>query len=54
MNQDSRVDVTGLASNFYDGVTQKEVEDFHKNIRINSVRNGEDTLIAFGLNSKTC
>ena len=53
VNQDSKVDmVTGSASNFYDGVTQKEVEDFYKNIRINSIRNGEDTLIAFGLNSK--
>ncbi|MGA3012884.1 MAG: dihydrofolate reductase [Bacteroidales bacterium] len=53
VNQDSKVDmVTGSANNFYDGVTQKEVEDFYKNIRINSGRNGEDTLIAFGLNSK--
>jgi dipeptidyl-peptidase-3 len=53
VNQDSKVDmVMSSASNFYKGVTQKEVEDFYKNIHINSVRNGEDTLIAFGLNSK--
>lgn len=53
VNQDPTVDmVAGSASNFYEGVNQKEVEDFYKNIRTNSIKYGEDTLIAFGLNSR--
>jgi len=44
--------VIGSASNFYEGVTQKEAEDFYKNLRLNAGKSAQDTLIAFGLNSK--
>jgi dipeptidyl-peptidase III len=40
------------ACNFYEGVTEKEAETFYKNLKSNAVKNGTDTLISFGLNSK--
>jgi dipeptidyl-peptidase-3 len=44
--------ILNSASNFYEGVTQKEVEDYYENLRNSSRKSGKDTLIAFGLNSK--
>ena len=53
VNQNPEVDmIAGSASNFYEGVTQKEAEGFYDNLRKNAKKNGQDTLIAFGLNSK--
>jgi dipeptidyl-peptidase-3 len=53
VNQNPSVDmVAGSASNFYEGVTQKEAEGFYENLRKNAGKAGEDTLLAFGLNSK--
>jgi dipeptidyl-peptidase-3 len=53
VNQNPEVDmVASSASNFYEGVTQKEAEGFYGNLRKNAGKNGQDTLIAFGLNSK--
>jgi dipeptidyl-peptidase-3 len=53
VNQNPEVDmIAGSASNFYEGVTQKEAEGFYVNLRKNVGKNGQDTLIAFGLNSK--
>lgn len=40
------------ACNFYDGVTEKEAEEFYKTLKNNAVKNGSDTLVSFGLNSK--
>jgi dipeptidyl-peptidase-3 len=40
------------ACNFYDGVTEKEAEEFYKTLKNNAIKNGSDTLISFGLNSK--
>lgn len=40
------------ACNFYDGVTEKEAEDFYKTLKNNAVKSGSDTLVSFGLNSK--
>lgn len=49
MNQDARMDIVATSGvNFYEGVTQKEVEDFY-----NAMKNPEDhTPISYGLNSK--
>lgn len=53
VNQNPDVDmVTGSASNFYIGVTQKEAEGFYKDLKINAGKAGKDTLLAFGLNSR--
>ena len=53
VNQNPEVDmVAGSASNFYEGVTQKEAEGFYSNLRKNAVKTGQDTKVAFGLNSK--
>lgn len=40
------------AANFYDGVTEKEVVDYYAKLRSNIIKNGGDTLISLGLNSK--
>jgi dipeptidyl-peptidase-3 len=40
------------ACNFYDGVTEMEAEQFYKTLKNNAIKNGSDTLISFGLNSK--
>jgi dipeptidyl-peptidase-3 len=53
VNQDPKVDMVAASStNFYEGVTQKEAEDFYMDLRNNARKTGQDTLIAFGLNSK--
>jgi dipeptidyl-peptidase-3 len=53
VNQDPKIDmVAGSSTNFYEKLTQKEAEDFYVNLRNNARKNGQDTLIAFGLNSK--
>jgi dipeptidyl-peptidase III len=53
VNQNPEVDmVTGSASNFYERVTQKEAEGFYSDLRKNTANAGQDTLVAFGLNSK--
>ncbi|HSN50350.1 MAG TPA: hypothetical protein VLR52_03885, partial [Bacteroidales bacterium] len=52
VNQDPGIDlVTQSASNFYNGVTQKEVEAFYDAQKEDAIRNHKDTLVAFGLNS---
>jgi len=43
--------VLSSASNFYDGVTQKEAEGFYASMKKEARKNRKDTLIAFGLNS---
>ena len=53
VNQNPDVDmVTGSASNFYIGVTQKEAEEFYIDLKKNAGKAGKDTLLAFGLNSR--
>jgi dipeptidyl-peptidase III len=44
--------ITSSSCNFYEGVTQKEAEEFYSTIKKEAVKNHQDTLIAFGLNSK--
>ncbi len=52
VNQDPNNDlVTYSSSNFYDGITQKEVEGFYAAQKADAKTNHKDTLIAFGLNS---
>ena len=43
--------ITTSASNFYEGVTQKEAEDFYASLKKEALKKKEDTLISFGLNS---
>ena len=53
VNMDPTVDmVKGSATNFYEGVTQKDAEDFYHGLKKDAANNKQDTLIAFGLNSK--
>lgn len=40
------------ACNFYEGVTEKEAEEFYKKLKSDAVKQGADTLLSFGLNSK--
>jgi dipeptidyl-peptidase-3 len=40
------------ACNFYEGVTEKEAEEFYKNLKTIAVQSGADTLVSFGINSK--
>lgn len=40
------------ACNFYEGVTEKEAEEFYKKLKNDAVKQGADTLLSFGLNSK--
>ncbi len=44
--------VLSSASNFYDGLNQKEAEDFYATMKKEAKKNKQDTLVAFGLNSK--
>jgi len=44
--------IESSACNFYDGVTQKEVEDFYAQKKSDDVKAGKDTRISYGLNSK--
>lgn len=53
VNQNPDVDmVASSASNFYEGITQKEAEGFYGNLRKNATKTDQDTMVAFGLNSK--
>ena len=53
VSQDVKSDlVLNSASNFYEGVTQKEVEDFYLRQKEEARKNKKDTLISFGLNTK--
>ena len=49
---DSKDLVQSSASNFYDGVSQAEVEKYDEHLRASNLKNKKDTLIAIGLNSK--
>ncbi len=40
------------ACNFYEGVTEKEAEDYYMNLKKQAILSGADTLVSFGLNSK--
>ncbi len=44
--------VVSSASNFYDGLTQREAEEFYDNMKKEAKQNRQDTMISFGLNSK--
>jgi dipeptidyl-peptidase-3 len=44
--------VTTSASNFYEGVTQKEAEEFYVKMKQEAIKGKQDTLVAFGINSK--
>lgn len=44
--------IRSSASNFYEGVTQKEAEDFYAKMKKDAANSGQDTLISYGLNSK--
>jgi len=44
--------VATSACNFYEGVTQEEVEKFYQNLRDKDKKEGKDTRISYGLNSK--
>lgn len=53
VSQDAGSDlVTNSGSNFYEGVTQKEAEEFYARQKSEVKKNRQDTLISFGLNSK--
>jgi len=53
INLDSSVDlVETSACNFYDGVTQKEVEEFYDQMKADDAKAGKDTRISYGLNSR--
>jgi dipeptidyl-peptidase-3 len=51
LNPDQDLVVTS-AVNFYEGVTQKEAEDFYRNLRAQDAKNKKDTRVSYGLNSK--
>ena len=44
--------ILSSSSNFYEGVTQKEAEDFYASMKKDAKLKKTDTLISFGLNSK--
>ncbi|MEI7896008.1 MAG: dihydrofolate reductase [bacterium] len=44
--------VLSSASNFYQGVNQKEAEEFYAGMKKAARKNKQDTLLSFGLNSK--
>ncbi|MCX6282067.1 MAG: dihydrofolate reductase [Bacteroidetes bacterium] len=44
--------VLASACNFYDGVTQKEAEEFYKNLKDADAKAKKDTRISYGLNTK--
>ena len=44
--------VLSSASNFYEGINQREAEEFYANMKSEAKKNKKDTLISFGLNSK--
>jgi len=44
--------VLSSASNFYDGITQQEAEEFYAGMKKDAKKNNRDTMVSFGLNSK--
>jgi len=44
--------IEASACNFYEGVTQKEVEDFYAQMRLDDSLSGKDIRVSYGLNSK--
>jgi len=44
--------VVTSAANFYEGVNQKEVEEFYEKMKAADRKNNKDTRISYGLNSK--
>ena len=44
--------VLGSACNFYEGVTQKEVEEYYAALKSSDKKAGKDTLVSYGINSK--
>jgi dipeptidyl-peptidase III len=44
--------VLASACNFYEGVTQKEAEDFYSRLKESDEKAGRDTRISYGLNSR--
>lgn len=53
VNQEAGKDLLlNSACNFYDGVTEKEAEDYYNNLKKQASLSGADTLVSFGLNSK--
>ena len=44
--------VLNSASNFYEGLNQKDAEAYYANMKKEARKNKQDTMIAFGLNSK--
>lgn len=53
VSQDAGKDLLlNSACNFYEGVTEKEAEEFYKELKNNAIQSGADTLVSFGLNSK--
>lgn len=44
--------VESSACNFYEGVTQKEVDDFYAKLKNNDGKAGRDTRVAYGINSR--
>jgi len=44
--------ITYSAANFYENVTEKEVLDYYDALKAETIRNGGDTLISWGLNTK--
>jgi dipeptidyl-peptidase-3 len=49
---DSKDLVLHSAANFYEGVTQKEVEQYYEELKAAARNNGKDDRISWGLNSK--
>jgi len=53
VNLDATQDIIlSSAANFYEGVTQKEVEDFYAKLKATDEKSGKDTRVSYGLNSK--
>lgn len=53
VSQDAGKDlVIESAANFYEGVSQKEVEDYYSSLKAADQKAGNDTRISYGLNSK--
>jgi dipeptidyl-peptidase-3 len=44
--------IQNSACNFYEGVTQKEVEDYYSMLRKTDEKAGKDTRVSYGINSK--
>ena len=53
VSQDAGKDlVLGSAANFYEGLTQKEAEDYYAGLKATDGKAGKDTRVSYGLNSK--